>query len=312
MIPDLYYINTQNPSVVGIGNVNTQNPNIRDPFIREPVIRDVADLRIWSREPSQSVPYTPPVVLEIGKPIVDMPGCVQVHKENARERNKNKQLVNDDPDENVVLCDSGMPAYAPMDYKSDRLTYTTVTPEAEQVKEGVKTNEPPPPPDTDTPEPPATPPTEKEDVPCPPPNARRIGDLNQAGTERVKEYKLIQEGTICETVWEPIPFIDKYLPSPGVVTTTATIAVVATSSALLAKPLADLLLKVVKPAVKKAIGKIQSKLGKTPYSPTQSELRTNRYREKKGMLGINFEKQHSKREKAEKERKKAEKKNSQS
>ena len=241
MIPDLYYINTQNPSVVGIGNVNTQNPNIRDPFIREPVIRDVADLRIWTREPSQSVPYTPPVVLQIGKPVVDMPGCVQVHKENARERNKNKQLVNDDPDENVVLCDSGMPAYAPMDYKSDKLRYTTVTPEAEQVKEGVKTKEPPAP-NTETPEPPATPPTEREDVPCPPPNARRIGDLNQAGTERVKEYKLIQEGTICETVWEPIPFIDKYLPSPGVVTTTATIAVVATSSALLAKPLADLLL----------------------------------------------------------------------
>ena len=300
MIPDLYYINTQTPSVVGIGNVNTQNPNIRDPYIREPVIRDVADLRIWTREPSQSVPYTPPVVLQIGKPVVDMPGCVQVHKENARERNKNKQLVNDDPNENVVLCDSGMPAYAPMDYKSDKLRYTTVTPEAEQVKEGVKTKEPPAP-NTETPEPPATPPTEREDVPCPPPNARRIGDLNQAGTERVKEYKLIQEGTICETVWEPIPFVDKYLPSPQVVTTTATIAVVATSSALLAKPLADLLLKVVKPAVKKAIAAIQKKLGKTPYSPTQSELRTNRYREKKGMLGINFAKQHANLEKQKKE-----------
>ena len=187
-----------------------------------------------------------------------------------------------------------MPSYAPMDYKRDRLTYTTVTPEAEQVKEGVKTNEPPPPPDTDTPDPPTTPPTEKEDVPCPPPNARRIGDLNQAGTERVKEYKLIQEGTICETVWEPIPFIDKYLPSPQVVTTTATIAVVATSSALLAKPLADLLLKVVKPVVKKAIGAIQKKIGKTPYRPTQSEIRTNEYRVKKGLLGINFAKNSKK------------------
>ncbi len=294
MIPDLYYINTQNPSVVGIGNVNTQNPtvynaNIRDPYIREPVIRDVADLRIWTREPSQSVPYTPPVVLEIGKPIVDMPGCVQVHKENVRERNKNKQLVDNDPQGNVVLCDSGMAAYAPMDYKSDQLSYTTVTPQQEEVKEGVKTKEPPAP-ETDTPDPPATPPTEREEVPCPSPNARRIGDLNQAGTERVKEYKLIQEGTICETVWEPIPFMDKYLPSPQIVTTTATIAVVATSSALLAKPLADLLLKVVKPAVKKAIGKIQKMLGKTPHRPTPSELRTNRYREKKGMLGIDFAK----------------------
>ena len=95
---------------------------------------------------------------------------------------------------------------------------------------------------------------------------------------------------MCETIWEPIPLIDRYLPSPAVVTTTATIAVVATSSALLAKPLADLLLKVVKPVVKKAIGKVQKMLGKTPHRPTPSEIRTNRYREKKGMLAINFAK----------------------
>ena len=72
------------------------------------------------------------------------------------------------------------------------------------------------------------------------------------------------------------------------VATTGGIAVVATTSALLAKPLADLLLKVVKPAVKKAIGKIQKMLGKTPYRPTSSEIRTNQYREKKGMLPLKF------------------------
>ena len=83
------------------------------------------------------------------------------------------------------------------------------------------------------------------------------------------------------------------------------IATVATGSALLAKPLADLLLKVVKPVVKKAIGAIQKKLGKTPYQPTQSELRANKYREKKGLLPINFAKQHAK---LEKERKGKEKK----
>ena len=42
----------------------------------------------------------------------------------------------------------------------------------------------------------------------------------------------------------------------GKVTTTASIAVVATTSALLAKPLVDLLLKAVKPAVKKVMKKI--------------------------------------------------------
>ena len=47
------------------------------------------------------------------------------------------------------------------------------------------------------------------------------------------------------------------------VTTTASIAVVATTSALLAKPLADLLLKVVKPTVKKVIKKIAAIRGKS-------------------------------------------------
>lgn len=45
--------------------------------------------------------------------------------------------------------------------------------------------------------------------------------------------------------------------------TTGGIAVVATSSALLAKPLADLLLKVIKPTVKKVMKKITTLRGKT-------------------------------------------------
>jgi len=46
------------------------------------------------------------------------------------------------------------------------------------------------------------------------------------------------------------------LPSAGSVVTTGGIAVVATASALLAKPLADILLKAVKPTVKKVMKKI--------------------------------------------------------
>ena len=56
---------------------------------------------------------------------------------------------------------------------------------------------------------------------------------------------------------------EKYLPSPEAVTTTAAIAVVATTSALLAKPLADLLLKAVKPTVKKVMKKV-SQIRKKP------------------------------------------------
>jgi hypothetical protein len=46
------------------------------------------------------------------------------------------------------------------------------------------------------------------------------------------------------------------------VATTATIAAVATTAAIFAKPLGDFLLKAVKPTVKKVIKKIKEKLGK--------------------------------------------------
>ena len=53
-------------------------------------------------------------------------------------------------------------------------------------------------------------------------------------------------GKECLPVFEELSIPDQIvenIPSPGMVTTSASIAVVATSSALLAKPLVDLLLK---------------------------------------------------------------------
>ena len=123
---------------------------------------------------------------------------------------------------------------------------------------------------------------------CPGPNSPRIGDVAQNKTEKVSGFELSKDGKICIVLYEDIGVVEQYLPAPQVVATTGGIAVVATTSALLAKPLADLLLKVVKPLVKKTIGKIQMMLGKTPYRPTVSQIRTNQYREKKGMLPMKF------------------------
>ena len=98
------------------------------------------------------------------------------------------------------------------------------------------------------------------------------------------------------------------VPSANVATTTAAIATVAGASALLAKPLADLLLRVFKPASKQVLGKVNKALGKTPYKPTQAELKTNEYRVKKGLVGINFAKDHAKRMKSEKKNEKEQQK----
>ncbi len=124
--------------------------------------------------------------------------------------------------------------------------------------------------------------------------APRIGDIAQNQKEKVSGFELQRDPRnpdgekICVTLYEDIGAVEAFLPAPQVATTTAVIATVATGSALLAKPLADLLLKVVKPVVKKAIGAIQKKLGKTPYSPTQAELRTNRVSGEEGVVGDKF------------------------
>ena len=253
-------------SGLGIPNITVRQHSIniggiwvRKPFVRDIGIDYIADRSWMATPPSMNVPDIP-VTQQVGVPIVNMPGCVKVHKENARNpTNKNKMLVNDDPKQNVVLCDAGMPYYEPPDYDYRELSWMTVNPNEEEVEEGVDVDEPPAP-DIDTPEPPPTGPNTAEDIECPPPNARRIGDLNQAGTEKVTGYKLSVDKKVCITEWEEIGFAEQYLPSISVVTTTAGIATVATTSALLAKPLADLLLKVVKPAVKKVIAKVKEKV----------------------------------------------------
>jgi len=282
------------------GNI-IQIPRIGE-FIGTNTIRDVrvSDVRI----PTSRI-YTPtvippeqPVVVTIGKPIVDMPGCVKVHKENVRQRSKNNMLVNDDPKGNTVLCDNGMPYYQPPEYQQNRLTWTTVTPK-EPEADGVNSEQP----NIPTPEVPGTPKipsTKEEEKECPGPKDLRVGDYTTSGDEKVIGHKWNSDETVCITLYDNVGAVEKYLPSPQIVTTTATIAVVATSSALLAKPLADLLLKVIKPLVKKISAKVKKVLGKTPYRPTASQIKTNQYREKKGLLPRNFEKDHQKKMKSQK------------
>ena len=259
---------------ITLGGFNIPNIMVRQPsvniggvWIRKPFLRDIdsvtiADNRTWITDVPQAIPPVVPVTINAGTPIVDMPGCVKVHKENAkRPPNKSKSLVNDDPKQNVVLCDGGMPYFEPPEYDYRDLTWQTVNPNKEEVDEGVNTDEPPAP-DLDTPEPPPAGGNTNEPVECPPLNARRVGDISANGKEMIKEYKLTPDGRICETIWEPVPVVEQYLPAMGTVTTTATIGAVAATSALLAKPLADLLLKVIKPVVKKVVGKVKKILGK--------------------------------------------------
>jgi hypothetical protein len=235
---------------------------------------NIPEISVWdAKVPNVSSPFVP-VTVYIGKPIVDIPGCVEVHPENKWPGgNKNKQLAEDD--KTVTYCDAHTPSFTPMNYEPEQLTI---------VREIA------PPPVQPPPEPPGTPETPdtggiEEEIPCPGPTSPRIGAVGPNEKEKVVGHELqdTPQGKICVALYEDISVAEQFLPSGQVATTTAVIAVVATSSALLAKPLADLLLKVVKPVVKQVMTKVQKILGKTPTKPSRSDLRADEYRKKKGL-----------------------------
>ena len=216
----------------------------------------------------------PPVTLQLGFPIVDMPGCVTMHKDNKDHvtgRPFDKDLVNQDPKGSTTLCPHGeYPTYDAMDYTPEQLIIQRETP-------------PPPvspPPEIDPPEIPDTGNVGgKEDVPCPGPAQLRVGDVTQSGDERVTGHELSADGKTCITLYEPTTPVEKYLPSVNQTTTTVAIAVVATAGAA-ATPL---LLRVFKPIIKKLWTTLQKKLGKKVAPPTRSEIISNEYRQKKGL-----------------------------
>ena len=188
MIPDIGNINIDTLNIPNIGNVGIGNVYVRNVRIAEVRSLDVPDINVWMAEPPQAIPPDVPVTIMIGKPVVYMPGCVTVHKENLKQRSKNKMLVDDDPKGNTTLCDSGMPSYQPVDYQSQGLTWNTVVPE-EPEPEGMN-SDPPPPPDTPTPPgAPSIPPETAADKECPGPNDLRVGDYTTSGNEKVSGHE---------------------------------------------------------------------------------------------------------------------------
>ena len=215
----------------------------------------------------------PPVTTHIGFPIVEMPGCVKMHRDNQDKVTRmpfDHDLVNQDEDGVTTLCPHGeYPTYDAMDYTPEQLLITQETPPPPV--------EPPPTPPEFKPD--AIPETEQEELPCPGPGQLRVGDISHSGDERVIGHELSADGKICTTLYEPTTAAEKFLPSTNQITTTTAIAVVATASAA-ATPL---LLRIFKPVITKLWKTIQKKLGKKVTPPTRAEIKANEYRQKKGL-----------------------------
>ena len=241
------YINIPNIGIQKIGVHEIQIPNV-----------------------TKTVPVyqPPPVVVNIGVPIVDMPGCVKFHPD--AKKNREQPNLKEEDDSNVrVLCDADYPTYDAMDYTPEDLNIYRETPPPKVE----------PPPDPPTPETPDTGGV-GEEIPCPGPAQLRVGDVTQSGDEKVVGHEL--QGTTCVTLYEPTSVIEKFVPPINQVSTVTALAVVATAGAA-ATPL---LIRIIRPVIKKIWTTAQKKLGKKITKPTRQDIITDEYRKKKGLPPI--------------------------
>ena len=243
--------------------------------IQEIGVPNVTIPQIVQRDWIFGIPFIPnndpPVTLQIGFPIVDMPGCVEMHKDNKDHISNlpfDKDLVNQDPKGSTTLCPNGeYPSYDAMDYQPEQLIITRETPPPPVA----------PPPEVETPEVPNTGDISgKEEVPCPGPTNLRVGDVTQSGDERVVGHQLSADGKVCETLYEPTTPLEKYVPPINQVTSVTALAVVATAGAA-ATPL---LIRIIRPVIKKLWTTLQKKLGK---GKKKEELTSDKILKKNGM-----------------------------
>ena len=184
--------------------------------------------------------YVPQVSLPGYEPLnVETIGCKYFHRDVKNTGNRN--LLIDDP--NGVVSNCPYPSFIPMNYQADQLIIVeeaaVVNDEPAKLPEGK-------PPQAEIPK------EEKKDdvfVECPGKKDQRVGDFrNEKKLERVIGHKRSEDGTICTTLYEDVPFKDQYLPEFSTVFSTAAIASVAAVT--------PLLLSAVKPLVKQLIKRI--------------------------------------------------------
>ena len=183
--------------------------------------------------------FNNPIINYINKPVVDIPGCVRVHRNNLTS------LIDNPKDEYGTYTECGnfsIPSFEPLEYNPNEFKYT-------QAETTNQTEEFVPP----TVEPPKYEPKKKEEktlfVECPGPNDQRVGQYaSEFKLERVSGHKRSEDGSKCITLYEDVKFIEQYIPNPSQLVSTALIASVAATT--------PLLLNLVKPLVRQAFKRL--------------------------------------------------------
>ena len=191
----------------------------------------VPKIRTWEAQPQ--------ILDIITKPVVDIPGCVDAHRNNLTG------LINEDELGTYQACGTfNIPSFEPLDYNPANFKYTAPAQQQEQPQNEVQPQQP---------EIAAKKKEEEIEIPpCPSKKDQRIGDFrNDKKLERVIGYERGQNGIECITLYEDVPFISQYIPSFKQFTGVFSLALVGCS--------APIVLNLVKPVVKNVIKKITKK-----------------------------------------------------
>jgi len=227
-------------------------PQINNVRIEKISETGVPPIRSIFTGPPISLPNSPPVTLTIGTPIVDVPGCVEANLNGPG-------LIDDDPNGNVVFCDGKVPSFNPIDYDPEESVKLTGPPKAIAPKLDLED-------DTKVPQTPqvSIPKTSQIIIPsC---------KIDEKYNEQFKRCEKKNNEETVEIIEEPT-LVEQYLPSAAEVSTTVTIATAAAAAAVFGKPLAEILLKLIKPLVKKVVQKAKDKVGVKEVVLSVSERR---------------------------------------
>ena len=191
----------------------------------------VPEIRSWEVQP--------PILDLITKPVVDIPGCVDAHRNNLTG------LINEDELGTYQACGTfDIPSFEPLEYNPANFTYTAPAQQQEQQREQPPQQQPE-----------ITTKKKEEEIeipPCPSKKDQKIGDFrNDKKLERVIGYERGQNGIECITLYEDVPFISQYIPSFKQFTGVFSLALVGCS--------APIILNLVKPVVKNVIKKMTKK-----------------------------------------------------
>ena len=208
--------------------------------INEIVIPEIKTINVPIFVPSTSNSLNVPL------PNINLPGCVKSHRD---AKPSNTAIVEDDVNGSFYSCPPGyqIPSYVPIEYNPKKLE---IVEQKQEQKPAQKVPE-------KKFEQPQIPEQKKEKekiklIDCPGDDNLRVGQYaSELKLEIVVSHRRSDDGLKCYEVYEDVPFISQYLPPVSTVVSTTAIGLIAASS--------PALLSIIKPLVKKLVGRFSKK-----------------------------------------------------